>query len=120
MFLWAASAFARIENHYFINDGFMRDGQLLEKQEIDKMYAHSVDTTDVSETNILPLLFKPSHPMRCGSRPLRCSLPSTNSTSAQDPCTANTDEPFTRAGYDCLGLEEGSSVLGSHLSSSVY
>ena len=34
----ALSAFARIENHYFINDGFMRDGQLLEKQEIDKMY----------------------------------------------------------------------------------
>ncbi|KAJ3714579.1 proline iminopeptidase [Lentinula guzmanii] len=33
------SAFARIENHYFINSGFMRDGQLLEKQEIDKMYA---------------------------------------------------------------------------------
>lgn len=48
------SAFARIENHYFVNDvgrelrfrglrahagvqGFMRDGQLLEKQEIDKM-----------------------------------------------------------------------------------
>ncbi|KAF5391617.1 hypothetical protein D9757_002421 [Collybiopsis confluens] len=33
----ALSAFARIENHYFINDGFMRDGQLLEKQEIDKI-----------------------------------------------------------------------------------
>lgn len=32
-----ANAFARIENHYFINDGFMRDGQLLEKQEIDKI-----------------------------------------------------------------------------------
>ena len=32
-----SSAFARIENHYFINDGFMRDGQLLESQEIDKM-----------------------------------------------------------------------------------
>jgi hypothetical protein len=31
------SAFARIENHYFINEGFMRQGQLLEKQEIDKM-----------------------------------------------------------------------------------
>ncbi|KAF5382215.1 hypothetical protein D9615_004368 [Tricholomella constricta] len=33
-----ANAFARIENHYFVNDGFMRDGQLLEKQEIDKMW----------------------------------------------------------------------------------
>ncbi|KAJ3714867.1 proline iminopeptidase [Lentinula guzmanii] len=33
-----ANAFARIENHYFINSGFMRDGQLLEKQEIDKIY----------------------------------------------------------------------------------
>jgi len=32
-----ALAFARIENHYFINEGFMRDGQLLEKQEIDKI-----------------------------------------------------------------------------------
>ena len=49
-----ALEFARIENHYFVNDvrafsthsdivshsraqGFMRDGQLLEKQEIDKM-----------------------------------------------------------------------------------
>jgi proline iminopeptidase len=31
------SAFARIENHYFVNDGFMRDGQILEKQEIDKI-----------------------------------------------------------------------------------
>jgi len=32
-----ANTFARIENHYFINEGFMRDGQLLEKQEIDKI-----------------------------------------------------------------------------------
>ncbi|KAF9468032.1 proline iminopeptidase [Collybia nuda] len=32
-----ANAFARIENHYFVNDGFMRDGQLLEIQEIDKI-----------------------------------------------------------------------------------
>ncbi|TEB34593.1 proline iminopeptidase [Coprinellus micaceus] len=32
-----ANAFARIENHYFVNTGFMRDGQLLEKQEIDKI-----------------------------------------------------------------------------------
>jgi len=32
-----ANAFARIENHYFVNQGFMRDGQLLEKQEIDKI-----------------------------------------------------------------------------------
>ena len=31
------SAFARIENHYFVNDAFMRDGQLLDSQEIDKM-----------------------------------------------------------------------------------
>jgi proline iminopeptidase len=31
------SAFARIENHYFVNDSFMRDGQLLDSQEIDKM-----------------------------------------------------------------------------------
>ncbi|KIJ52555.1 hypothetical protein M422DRAFT_26136 [Sphaerobolus stellatus SS14] len=28
---------ARIENHFFINDGWMRDGQLLETQEIDKI-----------------------------------------------------------------------------------
>ncbi|KAH8118001.1 proline iminopeptidase [Phellopilus nigrolimitatus] len=33
-----ANAFAKIENHYFVNAGFMRDGQLLEKQEIDKMH----------------------------------------------------------------------------------
>ncbi|KAF9506467.1 hypothetical protein BS47DRAFT_1428036 [Hydnum rufescens UP504] len=33
---WAV-AFAAIENHYFINEGFMRQGQLLEKQPIDKM-----------------------------------------------------------------------------------
>ncbi|KAJ3534371.1 hypothetical protein NMY22_g6954 [Coprinellus aureogranulatus] len=32
-----ANAFARIENHYFVNSGFMRDGQLLEKQNIDKI-----------------------------------------------------------------------------------
>jgi proline iminopeptidase len=32
------NAFARIENHYFVNEGFMREGQLLESQEIDKMY----------------------------------------------------------------------------------
>lgn len=32
-----ATAFAKIENHYFINKGFMREGQLLEKQEIDKI-----------------------------------------------------------------------------------
>jgi len=32
-----ANAFARIENHYFINCGFMRDGQLLDQQEIDKI-----------------------------------------------------------------------------------
>ncbi|KAF8656231.1 hypothetical protein AX16_002667 [Volvariella volvacea WC 439] len=32
-----ANAFARIENHYFMNEGFMRDGQLLEKQSIDKI-----------------------------------------------------------------------------------
>ena len=31
------SAFARIENHYFVNEAFMRDGQLLDSQEIDKM-----------------------------------------------------------------------------------
>lgn len=31
------SAFARIENHYFVNEGFMREGQLLDQQEIDKM-----------------------------------------------------------------------------------
>ncbi|KAF9526401.1 proline iminopeptidase [Crepidotus variabilis] len=32
-----ANAFARIENHYFVNAGFMREGQLLEVQEIDKI-----------------------------------------------------------------------------------
>ena len=32
-----SSAFARIENHYFINEGWMRQGQLLEKESIDKM-----------------------------------------------------------------------------------
>jgi len=31
------SAFARIENHYFVNEAFMRDGQLLDSQEIEKM-----------------------------------------------------------------------------------
>ncbi|KAF9507496.1 hypothetical protein BS47DRAFT_1303936 [Hydnum rufescens UP504] len=30
-------SFAAIENHYFINEGFMRQGQLLEKQSIDKI-----------------------------------------------------------------------------------
>ncbi|KAF9508598.1 hypothetical protein BS47DRAFT_1350200 [Hydnum rufescens UP504] len=33
---WAI-AFAVIENHYFINEGFMCQGQLLEKQSIDKI-----------------------------------------------------------------------------------
>jgi hypothetical protein len=37
------SAFARIENHYFVNDGFMRDGQLLDRQEIDKMWVSRLD-----------------------------------------------------------------------------
>lgn len=32
-----ANAFARIENHFFVNGGWMRDGQLLEKQSIDKI-----------------------------------------------------------------------------------
>jgi len=32
-----ANALARIENHYFVNGGFMRDGQLLDSQEIDKI-----------------------------------------------------------------------------------
>jgi len=32
-----ANAFARIENHFFVNEGWMRDGQLLEKQSIDKI-----------------------------------------------------------------------------------
>ncbi|KAG5722983.1 Proline iminopeptidase [Termitomyces sp. T112] len=32
-----ANAFALIENHYFVNEGFMRDGQLLEKQSIDRI-----------------------------------------------------------------------------------
>jgi proline iminopeptidase len=32
-----ALAFARIENHYFFSDGFMRDGQLLEEQSIAKI-----------------------------------------------------------------------------------
>ncbi|KIO17932.1 hypothetical protein M407DRAFT_246609, partial [Tulasnella calospora MUT 4182] len=33
---WAL-AFARIESHYFVNGGFMREGQLLEKQGIDRI-----------------------------------------------------------------------------------
>lgn len=33
---WAL-AFARIENHYFINEGWMEDGQLLKKENIDKI-----------------------------------------------------------------------------------
>jgi proline iminopeptidase len=37
LILFKTSAFARIENHYFIKDAFMRDGQLLDSQEIDKM-----------------------------------------------------------------------------------
>ncbi|KAF7327686.1 Proline iminopeptidase [Mycena kentingensis (nom. inval.)] len=32
-----ANAFARIENHYFVNAGWFRDGQLLEEQAIDKI-----------------------------------------------------------------------------------
>lgn len=32
-----SNAFARIENHYFVNGGFMKEGQLLEKQSIDKI-----------------------------------------------------------------------------------
>jgi len=32
-----ALAFSRIENHYFINEGFMREGQLLEQQSLDKI-----------------------------------------------------------------------------------
>jgi len=32
-----ADVFARIEAHYFVNAGFMREGQLLEKAEIDKI-----------------------------------------------------------------------------------
>ncbi|KAH8925701.1 proline iminopeptidase [Atractiella rhizophila] len=32
-----ADQFARIECHYFVNEGFMRQGQLLETQEIDKI-----------------------------------------------------------------------------------
>ncbi|KAG9315201.1 prolyl aminopeptidase serine peptidase [Chiua virens] len=32
-----ALAFARIENHYFVNEGFTRDGQLLEEQSIAKI-----------------------------------------------------------------------------------
>ncbi|MBW0516897.1 hypothetical protein O181_056612 [Austropuccinia psidii MF-1] len=32
-----ADKFARIECHYFVNRGWMRDGQLLEKKEIDKI-----------------------------------------------------------------------------------
>lgn len=32
-----ADVFARIEAHYFVNVGFMREGQLLEKAEIDKI-----------------------------------------------------------------------------------
>ncbi|KAF8349172.1 prolyl aminopeptidase serine peptidase [Amanita rubescens] len=32
-----ALAFARIENHYFVNEGFMREGQLLEQQSLDKI-----------------------------------------------------------------------------------
>ena len=36
-FCSSISAFARIENHYFVNEAFMRDGQLLDIQEIDKM-----------------------------------------------------------------------------------
>jgi hypothetical protein len=44
------SAFARIENHYFINDGFMREGQLLDQQEIDKMYVALSTCVAVSES----------------------------------------------------------------------
>ena len=37
-----ANAFAAIENHYFVNEGFMRQGQLLDVQEIDKMFVLSL------------------------------------------------------------------------------
>ncbi|GAA97752.1 uncharacterized protein L969DRAFT_67928 [Mixia osmundae IAM 14324] len=32
-----ADVFARIECHYFVNEGWMRQGQLLEKEEVDKL-----------------------------------------------------------------------------------
>lgn len=32
-----ADAFARIESHYFVNGGFMEEGSLLEKKNIDKI-----------------------------------------------------------------------------------
>lgn len=34
--VWALQ-FARIENHYFSNEGWMEDGQLLKKENIDKI-----------------------------------------------------------------------------------
>lgn len=44
----SVSAFARIENHYFINEAFMRDGQLLDSQEIDKMCVVSFILRDLT------------------------------------------------------------------------
>jgi proline iminopeptidase len=32
-----ADAFARIESHYFVNEGFIKQGSLLEKENIDKI-----------------------------------------------------------------------------------
>ncbi|KAB5594002.1 Proline iminopeptidase [Ceratobasidium theobromae] len=57
---YISSAFARIENHYFINEGFMRQGQLLEKQSIDKMYVlptiHLKHITDVARSRDIPTI----------------------------------------------------------------
>jgi proline iminopeptidase len=32
-----ADAFARIETHYFVNEGFMPQGELLKKENLDKI-----------------------------------------------------------------------------------
>ncbi|KAG8891385.1 hypothetical protein FRB99_003634 [Tulasnella sp. 403] len=48
---WAL-AFARIEAHYFINAGFMREGQLLEKQSIDKI--RNIPTVVVQGKQLYP------------------------------------------------------------------
>lgn len=69
------SAFARIENHYFINDGFMRDGQLLEKQEIDKMCVTSIVESPTHCTLMIGFhFFQSPHTHNRRPRPLRCNL----------------------------------------------
>lgn len=86
------SAFARIENHYFVNEvrpcllqhqlegwhlhitqGFMREGQLLESQEIDKMYVYLRIVYNI----FFYRFFQTSHSNYCCARTIWRCLPCT-------------------------------------------